>query len=426
MIQNNENMNNKRLWRIFMLNISLIIIIFLSGIFMGFVIRTNRIINDQILTVARSHFKNIVLTRRWNADYGGVFVEKKHGIISNPYLENPDIITMDGKVYTQKNPALMTREISEYASREGDFTYHITSLRPLNPDNVPDDFETAALQMFDAGRRETFSTRTTGLKTVFRYMAPLMVEKGCLTCHEKQGYVMGDVRGGISVTFDITDIKKDMLFNKILVAVLSVITGVALISIVIGLIARLSRKLTTAYQTIEQMAITDELTRIYNRRYFHIRLDQEVSRSKRYRHPISLVMLDIDYFKMVNDRYGHQVGDGVLTRVAAIVKEATRKADVVSRYGGEEITVILPETNNENAVLCAEKIRAAIEKEDFEQMPGHFFKVTVSLGISWREKVTGDEKKEAIQLIKAADDALYDAKKSGRNKVVINQKELTA
>jgi hypothetical protein len=85
-----------------MVNVSLIIVLFLAGIFIAFVLRTNQIISNQIITTARSNFKNIVLTRRWNADYGGVFVKKIKGMISNPYLENPDIVTTDGRVYTQK------------------------------------------------------------------------------------------------------------------------------------------------------------------------------------------------------------------------------------------------------------------------------------------------------------------------------------
>ena len=141
MLLQKNSLHQGKIWKNFFINISLVIILFMMGIFMVFTIRANQIIKDQYLTTARGHFKNIVLTRRWNANYGGVFVKKVKNIVSNPYLESPDIQTMDGVVYTKKNPALMTREISEYAEKKDDFKYHITSLLPLNPNNVADEFE---------------------------------------------------------------------------------------------------------------------------------------------------------------------------------------------------------------------------------------------------------------------------------------------
>ena len=404
-------------WRMFIVNVSLIIVLFLIGIFIGFVLRTNQIIGNQIISSARSHFKSIVLTRRWSSDYGGVFVKKVKGVISNPYLEDPDIITRDGSVYTQRNPSLMTKEISEYSKIDGDITYHITSLLPLNPDNFPDNFEKNALEMFEAGSRESSMYETGNGKTIFRYMAPLFVEKGCLVCHAKQGYSIGEVRGGISVSLDISEIKKDMTNNKIMVAVLSIITILTLLAIIISMVSRLAKKLTGAYQIIEQMAITDELTQIYNRRYFHATLDQELNRSERYDHPLSLMMLDIDHFKRVNDVYGHQVGDEVLKGLSAIIKSTTREMDVVARYGGEEIVVILPETNCNGGVLNAEKIRDNIEKHVFEILDGKILQVTVSVGVSCVDQIDDSEKDKAKKLIQIADEALYMAKESGRNQV---------
>ena len=404
-------------WRIFIVNVSLSIVLFLTGIFIGFVFRTNQIISNQIISSARSHFKSIVLTRRWNSDYGGVFVKKVKGVISNPYLKDHDIVTRDGSEYTLRNPSLMTREISEYSKIDGDITYHITSLLPLNPDNIPDNFEKKALEMFETGIRESSVFETGNGKTIFRYMAPLFVEKGCLECHAKQGYSIGEVRGGISVSLDISEIKKDMTHNKIIVAVLSIITILILLAIIISMVSRLAKKLTGAYKIIEQMAITDELTQIYNRHHFQAALDQELKRSERYDHPLSLMMLDIDHFKRVNDVYGHQVGDEVLKGLSAIIKSTTREMDVVARYGGEEIAVILPETNCKGAVLNAEKIRDNIEKHVFEIRDGKSLQVTVSVGVSCVDQINNYKKDKAEKLIQIADEALYLAKKSGRNQV---------
>jgi len=403
-----------------MLNISLILILVLSGIFIGFVLRTNHIIEEQVFSTARAHFRNIVLTRRWNADHGGVYVEKKKGVTSNPYLDNPDILTREGKVFTQKNPALMTREISEYANQAGDFIYHITSLKPLNPDNAPDDFETRALKRFETGTPETSESKKKNGEIIFRYMQPLIVEKACLECHAKQGYRTGDVRGGISVSFDISILKKKMRKNTILIGIISLLTVSLLIVIIFLMVSRLSRNLSSAYDTISMMAITDELTGLYNRRHFHKSLEDEINRSKRYHHPISLLILDIDHFKKVNDTYVHQVGDEVLVGVAQFAKSVLRHVDVIARYGGEEITVILPETDIHGAIDCAEKIRKIIDEKEFNPGSQTSIRVTVSIGASSVNTIEHPSKEVAKNLIKQADDALYDAKAAGRNQVAVN------
>lgn len=418
LIQDMQLDETSRIWKPFTINVSLIILLFLVGIFIGFMSRTDRIIQSHLLSTAKSHFDNIVLARRWSANYGGVFVKKTEGVVSNPYLENPDIQSVDGTVYTLKNPALMTREISTYAEKAGTFKYNITSLMPLNPHNKPDEFETAALKKFKTGIPEVFEVATQGDKSVFRYMAPLFVEQGCLGCHAKQGYRIGDVRGGISVNFDITQIKKEMTWNKIFVSILSVITATALLTIIIVMVSRLAKKLSSAYHTIEHMSITDELTQLFNRRHFHVRIEEEISRTKRYKHPLSLLMLDIDHFKQVNDTHGHQAGDAVLSGVAATVRSNIRVVDMAARYGGEEIVVVLPETDQAGAVITAEKIRAAIEQRDFSTPDGKDIRVTASIGISSLEMVRFENGNKAEQLIKQADDALYRAKAQGRNRVV--------
>lgn len=409
------------IWRPFIIHISLIIILFFVGIFISFAARTDHIISNQLTAIAKAHFHNVVLTRRWNADYGGVFVKKTEGVISNPYLKTPDIETKDGAVYTQKNPSLMTKELSEYAEKAGDFKYHMTSLLPLNPANAPDDFETNALKLFEKGDPEVFATFTENDKTVLRYMAPLRVEKGCLDCHAGQGYNGGDIRGGLSVSFDITAVEKEIAINKMIMAVLSIPTAAALLTIIFFLVSRLAGKLSDAYRTIEHMSITDELTQIYNRRHFHTRLREEIARHIRYHHPLSLLMLDIDHFKKVNDEYGHLVGDRILAGVAGAVKSNTRSVDVVARYGGEEIVVVLPETDENSAAVTAEKIRKSIERCDFMSMEGEKIRVTASIGISSMNMVVNRNNKESERLVKLADDALYAAKEAGRNKVVLSK-----
>lgn len=173
---------------------------------------------------------------------------------------------------------------------------------------------------------------------------------------------------------------------------------------------------------LEKENITDPLMQIYNRRYFQTKLDQEIKRSERYAHPLSLVMLDIDHFKKINDVHGHQIGDNVLIVLASILKLNVRKIDVVARYGGEEIAVILPETDKDGAYIAAEKIRKKIEDHSFDIPGGEKFSVTASFGVSSLEMLSGDDVNRIKQIIKLADDALYQAKEQGRNKVVLNTK----
>ncbi len=181
-------------------------------------------LEQSSLARARSHFRDIVLTRRWSAGYGGVYVEKRAGVESSPYLKDPDIQASNGKTYTLRNPALMTREISALAESDGDYRFHITSLKLKNPNNAADDWERAALESFATGGKERFETIQQGERTEFRYMAPLLVEQACMACHEGMGYQVGDLRGGISVRFDITPLVVSQQQHRWVTAIRALLT----------------------------------------------------------------------------------------------------------------------------------------------------------------------------------------------------------
>ncbi|MFC1606461.1 response regulator [Candidatus Latescibacterota bacterium] len=225
-----QNYSDDRiLWRTFLIKVSLIILLFVSGIFFVFFVRNNKLVNNEIIAHARSYFNSILLTRSWNAGYGGVYVEKKEGVLSNHYLENPDIETIDGVIYTKKNPALMTKEISAIAKSDNQFAFHITSLNPLNPDNKADSFEQVALHLFESGDADEYYEKTlSGSNVIFRYIAPLITEESCLQCHAKQGYKVGDVRGGISVSLDISSLEKKLAKQKYFILLFGFISMVCM------------------------------------------------------------------------------------------------------------------------------------------------------------------------------------------------------
>lgn len=240
-------------WKLFTFDVTIVILIFILGIFIGLLIRNRLLVNKLNLASARAYFKNIVLTRRWCASYGGVYVEKKGGMVSNPYLENPDIKTVDGKIYTLKNPELMTREISELAGKEELLTYHITSLKPINPQNKPDDFEASALNKFENGVNEEYTEYSEGGKYYFKYMAPLKTEGSCLQCHAKQGYKIGSIRGGISVKFDVTEVTNTLKKDTYLFSIIAFSTLVLLLGLIFFLISRLMTGLNKAMEAIKTL-----------------------------------------------------------------------------------------------------------------------------------------------------------------------------
>jgi len=185
----------------------------------------------------------------------------------------------------------------------------------------------------------------------------------------------------------------------------------------VGQLARafnvMADKLEQDRQTLENMATHDGLTCLYNHRMFHTLLEDELARGARFDRPVSLLMLDIDHFKRVNDTQGHQAGDILLKGLSDLLSRQARIIDRVCRYGGEEFTVLLPETGADAAVGIAERLRATVEQERFDIGNGNSVSITISIGVATYpvQAKTGD------MLITAADTALYAAKNNGRNRV---------
>jgi two-component system cell cycle response regulator len=167
------------------------------------------------------------------------------------------------------------------------------------------------------------------------------------------------------------------------------------------------------HEEIYRLTIIDALTEIHNQRYLLEFLDRELSRSARYRRPLSLIMLDLDRFKVVNDEMGHLGGDFTLRELAAVVRGGVRKEELFARYGGEEFAVVLPETSLANAVTVAERVRSLVQNHLF-RYEGKEYSITVSAGVTG---TTGETPLTPNEIIRQADEKLYQAKTEGRNRV---------
>lgn len=178
-----------------------------------------------------------------------------------------------------------------------------------------------------------------------------------------------------------------------------------------------TQELARANERLERLAITDGLTEKFNHRYFHERVAAEVERSGRTGSPLSLLMIDVDFFKRFNDTHGHLAGDGALRRIAALISEERRLNDVVARYGGEEFAVLLLDTPPEAALMVGEQTRERVAQSNAAEFRGE--RLTISIGVA----SCPDDANEGEALVDAADRALYRAKNAGRNRVVTTKEE---
>ncbi|MBC7984576.1 MAG: diguanylate cyclase [Candidatus Obscuribacterales bacterium] len=187
-------------------------------------------------------------------------------------------------------------------------------------------------------------------------------------------------------------------------------------------IVTLERSLRAVVEENRRLSVTDPLTGAQNRRYLMEQLPSEIDRSARYDHRLAVLMCDVDHFKRVNDTYGHQAGDEVLKRVVTLIKSKIRTTDWISRYGGEEFVIVLPETNFTNAAKVAESLRAAIASQAIDYA-GHKLTVTASFGVSGWDRAVPAEAPVDV-LIERCDEGVYASKDAGRNRVTAKTMDL--
>jgi diguanylate cyclase (GGDEF)-like protein len=499
-----------------------------------------------LINQAQLHFQNQVNTRKWNATYNGVYVKPLTNQKPNPYLKDNTLKVDENLTLIKINPAWMTRQLSEISDIKG-FHFRITSLIPINPNNKATPFEERALKYIEeTGKKEYYEIDKL---SNFKYMGALVTTKACLPCHKHQGYKLGDIRGGISVSLDSSEYNIITSSIKNRAFILKVFVVIFLLSIILLIYKQLrqneklqsevnrrtkeiestkqllqqiidtdtsfmvlangqniiyanktilkfagyssieefkqkyeylsdifdkvennknflqtyndgvhwieylkreqnskylkvrvkkdgifryfrpyAKELTTNDTTLylitfdeitqeyekikelEHIASTDPLTKLFNRNKLNDVLDKEMALSHAIASPLSIIFLDIDNFKLVNDTYGHDIGDKVLIDIANIIKSVTRVNDIAARWGGEEFMITLQSTDTAMACILAERLRVAVEEHTFTLVG----KLTISLGVT-EYKINENEE----IFIKRVDEALYEAKEKGRNQVVV-------
>ncbi len=401
----------------FLISLCVVISVFIAAIFIFLDNNTTRLMEQRVHEQAVTYLDLINHTKKWNFDYGGVYVEKSNGVRSNIYLEklgiNPDIQSVDGKILTIRNHAIMTAEISRRSEQQEGVKFRLISLRPLDPANIPDNFERNCLKLFSQDTLDHFEMDKDPQKPLFRYLSPLYAEASCLECHREGDIRLGDVLGAVSISIPIKDLLKETRHTRLIILLSAISLIGLLIAITYFMTFSLAKDLKNTQDRLQAMALTDELTGLNNRRQVMARLEEEFQRAIRLGESICLISLDIDHFKKINDTYGHPFGDLVLKRVAERMQNSVRPYDIVGRIGGEEFLIIAPASSAEEALALAERIITAVCLATVEDGAAQV-NVTASAGVAVINRADAD----IDDLLRRSDRALYQAKAEGRNRVV--------
>jgi len=376
---------------------------------------------DNALARGRMLFQMIETTRLWNAERGGVYAAVATHTPPNPLLEDPERdVTVNGRAYTKVNPAYMTRQIAELVRKGAGVTFNITSLKPINPSNLADPWERGVLASFESGEREVLERVDGANGPEYRYMAALVTHEACLQCHIKQGYKVGDIRGGISVTipgpFVQAEIapqrRQTVLLHGGAFAALSALSLLFLTRLrrqwqaMEGMVAARTAELQRANESLQRIALYDHLTGLCSRTLFEERLRRSLQRAERRGCMVSLTYVDLNNFKPINDTYGHQAGDLVLQATGRRMQASIRKVDTVARMGGDEFVIIMEDLDDREGCIRAVERMLTRLAQPVTLPDGTVVSVRASAGTAFYpvDAETGDA------LVAAADAAMYRAK----------------
>jgi len=388
--------------------------VILYGLFSWAAIAEREHFKETIKLKAESLADHTQVLRRWIGGHGGVYVEVSGNIKPHPLLSGlseRDVETPSGRKLTLLNSPSVLSEISPYfESGDGD-RIHLVSTKPMNPSNVPDSWEKTALEELEAGADKVDDFVRIGEEKRYRLMYPMKLEPKCLTCHHYPGSAPNRVVGGLSVIVDKTP------YDRLTENVLHEIRLGYFTIWVIGLLALIAFDLmgVRLLRRIEFTASHDGLTRLFHRREIDRRLRLECERAGRYASDLSVIMLDVDHFKQVNDTYGHPGGDEALRVISGVIRQSIRQTDTAGRYGGEEFIILVPGVSCHGTEILAERLRTSIQAAPIQVKKDQTITLTVSMGVS----CFSADKNSSESLVNSADKALYQAKKTGRNRVCV-------
>ena len=412
--------NNRFGIKHYVLLIGTLLVVILAGMLTFEIYRIQGQYQQLAVNVARSYTKTIVNLRSWNAEQGGFYVSTDN-VDPNPYLDDPlrDVETRQGEQLTKINPAYMTRLFGKVSERDTDVSFHMTSLNPINPQNTPDSWERGSLLSFEKGIASRWTIVSSNDKKFLRYIEPLPVTKNCLQCHAEQGYKVGDIRGGLSVnipyrSFEAAE-QEEIRNTTMLFIVFIVIT--IIIAMLFGYKSIASEQMLKQYsKKLKHLSHTDELTELYNRRYLMERLDNKINYAITFKEPLSLMILDLDDFKEINDTYGHFVGDKVLQTAARVMKDNVRSIDIVGRYGGDEFIILLPGLELSEAENIANRVKNAMRNTSIQHKTISITQ-NISVGVAQLSVDAPYDEDLMNLLIQQADKQLY-VEKEAKKRIV--------
>ncbi len=367
---------------------------------------------------AEKFFDSIVLLEGWSSKPDDLSMQQTppNSALTAPKI---DLETKDASKIAKSPVICLARQFANLANSKTGIRFHMVSLNPLQAANKPDAWEQVALEGMAKGEYPQLELDVVDGKSYYRYIHGWKIMDSCVSCHSHQIARVGENYGGVSIF--VPERNEDDFADrqlKQLILTHLVIAGFGLLGL--GTIYYKHRKLTRRLAKAKrhlQLAYMDVLTQLPNRRYYDFFVNREWKRAKRQGYPLSMIMIDIDYFKIYNDNMGHIQGDRCLKQVAKTLRTYFRRAgDLIARYGGEEFCVVAA-CDEEQIAQLAEILRKAVEDMHVPH-PGSEISdfVTISLGGA---TVVPNDGMEMEELLRLADQTLYQAKRNGRNRVEI-------
>jgi len=371
---------------------------------------------DQALFQAEAAISKDMIYRQLVSGVGGVYMPIDQGIKPNPnlaHIPHRDVTTKEGRRLTLVNSSYFTRLAHDWEASifPHGIHGHVTSLKPLRPENAPDEWEREALQALQEGASQWTGILTVDGEKYLRLMRPRIAKESCMTCHNHQEYQPGDVMGGISVSVPMGSL---LAASDKQVYQLSIWHFLLWLGGILGLLLGYYL-LRHQEQQMRYSALHDLLTGLPNRTLFVDRLNQRLETAKRHGHTGAVLFIDLDRFKTINDSLGHSVGDQLLREVGRSLQGTLRCEDTVARLGGDEFVVLLAELDSDAEAVITE---VQVITEKILERLAHPHKIgtrelyaSSSIGIA----LFSHKSKDTNEVLQQADVAMYRAKEAGGN-----------